>query len=111
MFYLLINAFKFVQVTQCLVCVAGAKRGGRGWREKSYPPSFFPIPYPFRRLLRRLLNVQVYTHPSQSEHRQIKKYAHKIPISQYMQLILVISKSYMRTVNYDFNLSSRINSL
>ena len=29
------------------------------------------------------LNVQVYTQPSQSEHRQItKKYAHKIPISQ-----------------------------
>ena len=28
------------------------------------------------------LNVQVYTHPSQSEHGQIKKYAHKIPISQ-----------------------------
>ena len=28
------------------------------------------------------LNVQVYTQPSQSEHWQIKKYAHKIPISQ-----------------------------
>ena len=53
-----------------VACVAGAKRGGRGGRRKArkrgkgrerhpfpslpYPPPFFPIPYPFRRLLRRL---------------------------------------------------------
>ena len=46
-----------------LACVAGTKRGGVGDREKgkregSPPPPLFPflpIPYPFRRLLRRLV--------------------------------------------------------
>ena len=40
-----------------LACVAGAKRGGEGGGRKALPPSLFPlfsIPYPFRRLLRRL---------------------------------------------------------
>ena len=42
-----------------LACVAGAKRGGGGGGGgiKALPPSLFPlfsIPYPFRRLLRRL---------------------------------------------------------
>ena len=40
-----------------LACVAGAKRGGRWGGRKAKTPSvfpFFPIPYPFRRLLRRL---------------------------------------------------------
>ena len=40
-----------------LACVAGAKRGGGGGGRKALPPSLFPlfsIPYPFRRLLRRL---------------------------------------------------------
>ena len=53
-----------------LACVTGAKRGGGGWREKGkregslplspiplpfFPSSLSPIPYPFRRLLRRLV--------------------------------------------------------
>ena len=53
-----------------LACVAGAKRGGGGGGRKAQilskypssplPPSFFPffpIPYPFRRLLRRLMLI------------------------------------------------------
>ena len=53
-----------------LACVAGAKGEGEGEGEKHkfyqnipslpYPPSFFPflpIPYPFRRLLRRLMLI------------------------------------------------------
>ena len=44
-----------------LACVADAKRGGGGGREKGkipllfFPSSLSPTPYPFRRLLRRLL--------------------------------------------------------
>ena len=51
------------QINKLTACVAGAKRGGGGGGEKSYPlplskPAtpplfpFLPIPYPFRRLLR-----------------------------------------------------------
>ena len=52
-----------------LACVAGAKRGGRKARKRgkgrSLPLSpltpspfpFFPIPYPFRRLLRRIIFI------------------------------------------------------
>ena len=50
-----------------LACVSGAKRGGRGVGRKArkrgkalsptpLPFSLFSIPYPFRRLLRRLVN-------------------------------------------------------
>ena len=49
-----------------IACVAGAKRGGKGGARKAplspLPPSlfpFFPIPCPFRRLLRRLGSIQL----------------------------------------------------
>ena len=45
------------QMSFILACVAGAKRGGGGGGRKALPPSLFllfSIPYPFRRLLRRL---------------------------------------------------------
>ena len=55
---------KILKNLYCIACMAGAKRGGRGGGRKAspLPPSlfpFFPIPYPFQRLLRRLSTVRV----------------------------------------------------
>ena len=47
---LFISLFLSQNLQLFLAYVAGAKRGGRGGGRKA-PPPFFPIPYPFRRLL------------------------------------------------------------